>query len=117
MPHRKILITQQASDAIYGELGLNVPSGLYESEKGDIGSIITRHMPEDGYDKRYRNQMIRVTVSLAGKHGCEEYEPVSEEQETEFELPEEPRQVAMTSIFTSTPYNETSHLRPNGKKR
>jgi len=119
MPNRKIRFTREASNVINQELGLHIPSGVYESEKGDLGAIIARYIPKGKYNRRYRNQIIRVAVNLARIHGCEEYEPlrVRETTESNFDPSKEPHQLEMGSIFRQARYDETFHLNPNGKRR
>lgn len=96
-----------------GLRGYNIPAGKYESEKGDVGAILSRYgVPRDE---------LPLLVTLGAKFGCHTYVPdtqrdVSKSCESK---PNEskPRQLAFDGFFRQAEYDPTSHLNPDGTRR
>ncbi len=122
MPLRQIVITETASFTLFQELRVYIPSGLYESDKGDVGAVLAReeyHIP--------RNK-IRLAVSIALDCGCEARDiysaalPPEDENSESYELATEPKpaeQLEFNLVVDGLPqlYLETAHLEPDGKRR
>jgi hypothetical protein len=123
MPHRWIYIPKSALDEL-GRLGFKPREGDYrevfyegqwylefESKKGDIGAIFGRR----------KLHHIGLLVEIARSYGAFEsdkpIQPYNRTNSIGKTIPEEPRQLYLPHIFNSTPYDETSHLTPDGKKR
>ncbi|MEM4367580.1 MAG: hypothetical protein QW350_00075 [Candidatus Aenigmatarchaeota archaeon] len=83
---------------------------VFESEKGDIGAILSRYgIPRE---------ILPYLASLVQDRGGyvedlyeDDISPLDNSRQPK------PQQLAMEEIFRQAPYDETSHLTPDGKRK
>jgi len=85
----------------------------FKSEKGDIGAILARC----GVPKEKIGLCVTIVQQNGGYVEDVYYNLPSDVTPLMNQNLKRPRQQALPGIFESAPYDETSHLTPNGKKR